>query len=78
MLATVLKSPLAIDASLQVVRAFVQFRHVLGSSEELRRAVEALAQRVGKHDQDLESIVRTLRQLLEPRPTRKRAFGFGK
>jgi hypothetical protein len=78
MLATVLKSPLAIDASLQVVRAFVQFRHLLGSSEDLRRIVEALARRVGKHDQDLKSVVRTLRQLLELRPTRKRAIGFGK
>jgi hypothetical protein len=78
MLATVLKSPLAIDASLQVVRAFVQFRHLLGSSDELRRIVEALARRVGKHDQDLKSVVRTLRQLLELRPTRKRAIGFGK
>jgi len=78
MLATVLKSPLAIDASLQVVRAFVQFRHLLGSSEELRRVVEALARRVGKHDQGLKSVVRTLRQLLESRATRKRAIGFGK
>lgn len=78
MLATVLKSPLAIDASLQVVRAFVQFRHLLGSNEELRRAVEALARRVGKHDADLESVIKMLQQLLEPPPSKKRAIGFGR
>ncbi len=77
MLANVLKSPLAIRASIQVVRAFLQFRHLLGSNAELAHKVEALARKVGKHDKDLEAVVDMLRQLLKPPPASRRAIGFG-
>jgi hypothetical protein len=77
MLANVLKSPLAISASIQVVRAFLHFRHLLGSNAELAHKLEALARRVGKHDKDLEAVVDMLRQLLKPPSGSRRAIGFG-
>jgi hypothetical protein len=50
MLANVLRSPLAIRASMQVVRAFVNLRRMLAGHDELARKLEAIERRVGKRD----------------------------
>jgi hypothetical protein len=42
MLATILNSPIAIEASIQVVRAFVRLRSILAEHQELARRLEAL------------------------------------
>jgi hypothetical protein len=69
MLANVLRSRLAIRASIQVVRAFVNLRRMLVTHEGLARKIEALEWRVGKHDAELQEVLRILRKLLEPPPT---------
>ena len=77
MLANVLKSAVAIRASIQVVRAFVRLRLLLATNQQLARKIEALEKKVGKHDVDLQSILAMLRKLLEPPPLApRRAFGF--
>jgi hypothetical protein len=77
MLANVLRSPIAVRASIQVVRAFVNLRQMLATNEELIRKVEAVERRVGKHDAELQEVLRTLRKLLERPPERpKRPIGF--
>jgi len=77
MLANVLKSAVAIRASIQVVRAFVHLRQFLATNQQLARKVEALEKRVGKHDGDLRGILAMLRKLLEPPPLApRRPFGF--
>lgn len=77
MLANVLKSAVAVRASIQVVRAFVRLRQLLATSEQLARKIEGVEKKVGKHDADLEGILDILRQIPEPpsQPTRRR-FGF--
>jgi hypothetical protein len=80
MLANVLKSPLAVKASIQVVRAFVRLRRMLAWSNQIAKKIEALERRVGEHDADLQGILRTLRKLIErpvpPPPPPKRPIGF--
>jgi hypothetical protein len=77
MLANVLKSPLAVRASIQVVRAFVRLRRMLAWSNQIAKKIEALERRVGEHDADLREVLRTLRSLIEPRPLPpKRQIGF--
>ena len=77
MLANVLKSPVAVRASIQVVRAFVRLRQMLATNEDLARKIEAIERKVGKHDSDLESILRILKRLLvPPPPAEKRPIGF--
>jgi ORF6N domain len=68
MLANVLRSPVAVRASIQVVRAFVHLRQMLASHEDLGRKIEAIERKVGKHDADLAAILKVLRKLLEPAP----------
>jgi len=77
MLANVLKSAVAIRASIQVVRAFIHLRQFLATNQQLARKVEALEKKVGKHDVDLTGILAMLRKLLEPPPLApRRPFGF--
>ena len=68
MLANVLKSAVAVRASIQVVRAFVHLRQFLATNEHLARKIDALEKKVGKHDSDPQAILATLRKLLEPAP----------
>lgn len=63
MLASVLNSPSAIQASLHVVRAFVRLRLMLASHTELAKRVEALEK---KYDRRFRVIFDAVKQLMEP------------
>jgi hypothetical protein len=76
MLANVLRSPVAVRASIQVVRAFVHLRQMLAANEDLGRKIEALERKVGKHDVDLQAILSVMQKLLPPSPPAKRTIGF--
>jgi hypothetical protein len=77
MLANVLRSRVAARASIQVVRAFVNLRRMLATHQDLDRKVEAIERRVGKHDVELQDVLRILRKLLDPSPVpAKRSIGF--
>jgi len=77
MLANVLRSRVAIRASIQVVRAFVHLRQMLAMHDDLARKIDAIERRVGKHDVELQEVLRILRKLLEPPPVpAKRPLGF--
>lgn len=69
MLANVLRSPIAIRASIQVVRAFVNLRRMLTTHDKLARKIDVLERRLGKHDVELQEVFRILRKLLEPPPS---------
>ena len=73
MLATMLNSPLAVRASILVVRAFVKFREILDTHKELGSKFLVLESKVDKHDQEIQLLFETIRQLTEPRrkPLRK-------
>jgi ORF6N domain len=66
MLASLLNSPTAIEASLQVVRIFVRLREILASHAELARRLDELER---KHDRKFSQVFGTLRELLGAPPT---------
>ncbi len=70
MLASVLNSPIAVAASIQVVRAFVHLRTLLASNAELSRRLDEMER---KYDGQFRVIFDAVRQLMEPE--RKR-IGF--
>jgi len=76
MLANVLKSPLAVRVSIQVVRAFVHLRQPLATNQQVARKIESLERKVDKHDVDLGEILTILRKLLEPPEPPRRPIGF--
>jgi hypothetical protein len=77
MAATVLATPRAVQASLYVVRAFVQLRQFLTSNKDLARRLEEHERKLTTHDQAIAGLVETIRQLMAPpAPRRRRSIGF--
>jgi hypothetical protein len=77
MLASILKSSVAIEASVRVVRAFVYMREQLAANKDLARKVAELEGRVGDHDEAIKDLFEAIRQLLEPPAEPKRGeIGF--
>lgn len=76
MLASVLNSQRAIEASLFVVRAFVRLRNLLATHKELGQKLNELEQRISRHDADIQAIVEAIRQLMTPPEKPKRRIGF--
>jgi ORF6N domain len=79
MAANVLRSKVAVRASIQVVRAFVHLRQMLAANQDLARKIEAIERKVGKHDADLKAVLRAMRNLLQEPPMpvpAKRPIGF--
>jgi hypothetical protein len=74
MLASVLNSPIAVDASIQVVRAFVRLREFLATHKDLSRKLAELEK---KYDHQFQVVFDAIRQLMEPSPDKpKRRIGF--
>lgn len=76
MLASVLNSPKAIEVSVYVIRAFVRLREYISSHAELARKLGELERKVRGHDDDIQSIVTAIRQLMAPPNKRTRRIGF--
>ena len=76
MLASVLNSPVAIEASVRVVRAFVHLREMLATNQELAKKFAELENRLDDHDHDLANLFAAIRQLLASPDEPKREIGF--
>lgn len=72
MLSSVLNSERAIQANIQIMRAFVQFKRILSTSRDLRRKIEAMER---KYDQKFAIVFEAIKRLLEP-PKLTKAIGF--
>ena len=77
MLAAVLNSPVAVEASVRVVRAFVYLREQLLANRELARKFDQLEKRMDAQDESIAALFQAIRRLLEP-PTEaeKKEIGF--
>ena len=73
MLATVLNSPIAVEASIQVVRVFVSLRKMLASNAELSRKLAALEK---KYDYQFKIVFDAIRQLMATPEPREKKIGF--
>ncbi len=73
MAANVLNSPTAVQASIQVVRAFVRLRQILASHQELARKLEALEK---KYDKRFQAVFDAIRALMTPPEPKRRPIGF--
>lgn len=76
MLAAVLNTPVAVEASIRVVRAFVKMRELLSSQTQLQKKMDELEIRVGTHDGQLQELFDAIRQLITPAAGPSRKIGF--
>ena len=72
MLASVLNSPTAVAASIQVVKAFVRLRELLETNRALAGKLAELERKVGQQDQNIKAIFDAIRQLMAPPPEAKK------
>lgn len=63
MLASVLNSPIAIRASIAVVKAFVRIRELLNTHKDLARKLQELE---GKYDAQFKMVFDAIRELMNP------------
>ncbi len=77
MLASILNSPIAVAASVRVVRAFVRLREMITANAELSHRLAELERKTGTHDESIAQLFAAIRQLLAPAlPRDKREIGF--
>jgi len=73
MLASVLNSPVAIQASVFVVRAFVRMRSIIADYSRLAARVDELEER---YDSRFQDVFKAIRQLIVPPNLPQRTIGF--
>jgi hypothetical protein len=78
MLASILNSPVAVEASVRVVRAFVHLREVLANNKQLATKFAELERRLDGHDDAIKALFDAIRELLKPDPPEapRREIGF--
>ena len=78
MLATVLSSPVAVEASIRVVRAFVHLREMLASNKQLALKFAELERRLDGNDGAIKTLFDAIRELLKPNSSEqsRREIGF--
>ena len=73
MAANLLNSDRAIDASVEVVRAFVRLRQMIFSNAELTKRLDGLEKR---YDQHFKQVFVAIRHLMAPPPAKRKPIGF--
>ena len=73
MAANVLNSPIAVQASIQVVRAFARLHEMLASNKDLARKLEALE---NKYDKQFRVVFDAIRELMRPQVPKGRKIGY--
>jgi len=77
MLASVLNSAIAVQASVRVVRAFVRLREMVAANAQLAVKLKELERRFDSHDEAIANLFAALKELLEPTDApKRREIGF--
>lgn len=80
MLSGVLKSKKAVAVNIAIMRAFVELRRAAAGYAALEKRLDQLerdtSSRLGQHDERLDEIFKTLRQLISPPSRPKHPVGF--
>ena len=74
MLSSVLRSPQAVQVNIEIMRAFVRLRQLLGSHKQLKAQIEGVKK---KYDKQFKVVFDAINQLmLFPESTNKCTIGF--
>lgn len=73
MVATILNSPVAVQASIHVVRAFVKLREMLITHKDLARKLNEMEK---KYDTQFKVVFDAIRQLMTPPEPKRKRIGF--
>ncbi|MCH7763903.1 MAG: hypothetical protein IIB95_09195 [Candidatus Marinimicrobia bacterium] len=65
MLATILKSRIATDVTIAIMRAFVKMRHFTLTYENIVNKLNSIEHKVDEHDDALSKVINALSQLMQ-------------
>ena len=82
MAATILNSPLAVEASIMVVRAFIHLREMIAEHSDLKRRLDRLEQQLARrfsgYEEELREIRFIISSLEQPIESKRHPIGFRK
>ena len=73
MLSSVLRSPRAVQVNIEIMRAFVRLRQILGGNADLAKKLAALEAR---YDTQFKVVFQAIRELMTPQAKPRRRIGF--
>lgn len=76
MLASVLNTESAVQASIYVVKAFVQMRNVIGMYKELEQRLTDLEAQFGEQGAQIQQILQVIRQFVQTENEPRKPIGF--
>jgi ORF6N domain len=76
MLSGVLKSEQAVDVNIAIMRAFVRFRQLLQTNEEINRKYASVVRKLSTHDKYFRVVFDELKKLTEKPVSTRRQIGF--
>jgi hypothetical protein len=76
MLSSVLNSPRAIAVNIQIMRLFVKMRQMIIGYKDLLKKIEKLEKTQMENNEDIASIYKIIKELLEPNIKDRRPVGF--
>jgi DnaJ-domain-containing protein 1 len=76
MLSSVLNSQQAIAMSIKIIEVFVKFREMLISQKDLLLKFEQIEKLIVQHDDDIQSIFKALKQLIQQKNEPREPIGF--
>jgi hypothetical protein len=76
MLASILNSDRAITVNIQIVRIFTEIREMLLTNKELLIKFNELEKNVTSNSEDIQTIFRALKQLLNPPQKERNPIGY--
>jgi len=80
MLASVLHTSVAIEASIQIARAFVRLREMIASNKKLAHKLAELERKLerkfGSYDKNIRSLFEAINQLMDPPQKPRARIGF--
>jgi hypothetical protein len=76
MLSSVLHNDRAILVNIAIMRAFVKLREMISTNKELSTKLEELERKFEKHDKEIITIFKAIRQIMEPPEKKTKKLGF--
>ena len=76
MLASVLNSETAIRISIHIIKTFIRLRQLVAQQPEFAKKLDRLESKIDKHDNELQIILRTLKDMITIPEKPKRQIGF--
>ena len=76
MLSSILNSDRAIQVNIQIVRIFIKLRELALTHKDILLKLDKIESQLSDHDQRIQMIFKTLRQLIQGPPKPRRRIGF--